>query len=545
MFIYNNKLLSKHVKTIQAFNSHEFINAFDEINKYKKNYLLFGYIRYEAKDIFCGKNISNNLPFLYFKVFKDIKNFSLGSNIKYELDISSSISFDDYIEDIKKIKTEIFNGNTYEVNYTFDFNVKFKGSAFGLYNYLLQKQNTLYTSFIKNQYDTLLSFSPELFFSIEGNHIITKPMKGTIKRGKNKKEDEKNIEFLRTDIKNRSENIMIVDLLRNDLGKIAKAGTVKVTNLFNVETHKTLHQMTSQIEADLKENIYLFDVLKALFPCGSVTGAPKISTMNIIDKLEEGKRNIYCGAIGFITSKKCIFSVPIRILQKSIYNKNFIYRVGSAIVWDSNIQDEWMEAKTKTKFLNDEFQIVETMRIENKKILFMDRHISRMSDSAKHYRFSFDKKSIKIKTDTDKIVRILLRKTGEITIEYRNFTESKTNKVRISPVVTNSNSEFLYHKTTYRPYYDTDYNKYYDELFFNQKGELAEGSRTNILLEINNKLYTPALKSGLLNGILRQKLLEEGKCIEKTLKKKDLCEAESIYCINSVRGIKKVDMAWF
>jgi para-aminobenzoate synthetase/4-amino-4-deoxychorismate lyase len=480
MLVYDNKLFSNPVKIIQAFNDVEFINAFCEIEKYKKNHFLLGYIKYESKDIFYGKKKVSALPLLYFEAFKKFKDFNPHINTQYTLNVYPSISFDDYLADIKTIKTEIAEGNTYEVNYTFDFNVEFNGDEFELYKYLLQKQNTPYTAFIKNKFDTLLSFSPELFFTVENNHIITKPMKGTIKRGANEKEDKENIKFLKSDIKNLSENIMIVDLLRNDLGKIAKIGTVKATNLFNIETHPTLHQMTSQIEADLKENTSLLDILKALFPSGSITVAPKISTMNIIDRIEKGKRNIYCGAIGFITPKKYIFSVPIRILQKSIDDKNFKYRAGSAITWDSNIQDEWMEAITKAKFLNTNFQIIETMRIKNKKVLFIDQHLTRMHNSAKNYGFSFDKNSVKVNTNNDGIVRILLDKTGKINIEYKKIKGDKTNKIRISSIVVNSNSEFLYHKTTYRPYYNTNYDEYYDEIFFNEKDELTEGSRTNI-----------------------------------------------------------------
>ena len=182
-------------------------------------------------------------------------------------------------------------------------------------------------------------------------------MKGTVKRTENIEED---IKFLQNDEKNRAENVMIVDLLRNDLGRIAKTGSVKVSKLFEVETHKTLHQMTSQIEADLKDSVKLYDIFKAIFPCGSITGAPKISTMRIIDKVEKGSRGIYCGAIGVISPDETTFSVPIRILQKQ--SGNFKYRVGGAIVWDSDIQDEWEETLTKTKFLNENFQLVETIK---------------------------------------------------------------------------------------------------------------------------------------------------------------------------------------
>jgi len=542
MPIYNNFLFSNPIAKIYAFTNTEFIDALKKIEKYKQNYYLLGYIRYEAKDIFFGKNINSKLPLLYFEIFKDYKLFDREIKNIFELKPLPTITFDEYLRNIKKIKDEIKAGNTYEVNYTFDFNVEFDENEFELYQYLLQKQSTSYAAFIKNKFDTLLSFSPELFFTVKNNHIITKPMKGTIKRGKNEDEDVTNINFLKNDIKNRAENIMIVDLLRNDLGKIAKPGSIKATGLFDIETHPTLHQMTSQIEADLKDNISLFDMFEALFPCGSVTGAPKISTMNIINAIEKGNRGIYCGAIGFITPEIYEFSVPIRILQKSIFDKNFRYRVGGAITWDSIAQDEWLEVKTKAKFLNSDFKIIETVKIENNKVLFLEEHLERMGNSAKHFRFAFDKEKIKINTTSDGIARLLLNKIGKISIEYKKVQETKINKIKISSIKVDNSEEFLYHKTTYRPYYNANYNKYYDEIFFNKKGELTEGTRTNILLAINNDLFTPPIKCGLLNGILRQHLLGMGKCKEKILKKDDLIKAESIYCINSVRGIQKVEL---
>ncbi|MDR3156599.1 MAG: aminodeoxychorismate synthase component I [Lactobacillales bacterium] len=543
MFIYNKFLFSNPIAKIYAFNNIEFIDALKKIEKYRKNYYLLGYIRYEVKNIFLNKNINSKLPLLYFVIFKDYKLFKPEIKNTFALKILPTITFDEYSKNIKKIKYEISEGNTYEVNYTFDFDIEFDGDEFALYQYLLQKQNTPYTTFIENKFDTLLSFSPELFFSIENNHIITKPMKGTIKRGKNKIEDAKNIDFLKKDIKNRAENIMIVDLLRNDLGRIAKPGSIKTTRLFDIETHPTLHQMTSQIEADLENDISLFKIFEALFPCGSITGAPKISTMNIIDTIEKGTRNIYCGAIGFITPKRYEFSVPIRILQKSIFDKSFKYRAGGAIVQDSTAQNEWLEVKTKTKFLNSDFKIIETMKIENGEVLFLEEHLKRMKNSAKHFKFIFDKEKIKIDTTNDIIVRILLDAKGNVSIEYRSIENMSTNKVRVSPITVDNCEEFLYHKTTYRPYYDVNYDKYYDELFFNGRGDLTEGSRTNILLAIDNHLYTPPVECGLLNGILRQHLLNSGQCKEKILRKDDLNKAGHIYCINSVRGIKKVELA--
>lgn len=538
MIIFGEKQFTNPIKIITAFNFDELKTAFAKIEELKNQYYIVGYLRYNA---FSGQ--SSNFPLLYFEVFNSYNIYKTKNTKKLLLNPTPCVNFCEYSNAIKKIKEEIAKGNTYEVNYTYDFDVPFDGDELDLFNFLLSKQKTPYNFYIKNQYDTVLSFSPELFFELKNNHILTKPMKGTIHRGKDKKEDKNLIEFLKNDIKNRAENVMIVDLLRNDLGRIAKVGTVNVSKLFEIETHKTLHQMTSQIEADLKENTTFFDIFKAIFPCGSITGAPKISTMKVISDVEKGERNIYCGAIGMISPKETIFSVPIRILQKTNEQNNFKYRVGGAIVWDSNAQDEWEETLTKTKFLNDEFQIIETVKIENNSILFEKEHFERMQKTAEHFGFKFKTPEI-VKTDNG-MLRILLNRDGEIKTELKRITPAKTSKIAISPIIQNSKNEFLYYKTTYRPWYYDSFQRIknceiYDEIFFNEKGELTEGARSNIVLQLNGNLYTPPVQCGLLNGVFRQELLKNNKCTEKILYKKDLEKAEKIFCVNSVRGMVEV-----
>lgn len=558
MIVFGDKLFTNSVKVIKAFNTSELISAFEQIEQLKNEFFLVGYLRYEAFN--CD---NSDLPLLYFEVFKDYKEYKC-KNLPFSPKIVTKplVSFTEYSNAIRQIKDEIANGNTYEVNYTYDFEVEYDGEEFELFEYLLQKQKTPYNFYMKNDYGTVLSFSPELFFTLKDNHIVTKPMKGTVKRGQSRAEDEKLIEFLKNDEKNRAENVMIVDLLRNDLGRIAKTGSVKVSKLFEIETHKTLHQMTSQIEADLKDNVKLYDIFKAIFPCGSITGAPKISTMRIIDKVEKGSRGIYCGAIGVISPSETIFSVPIRILQKHnsfpsptgeglrVGANTFTYRVGGAIVWDSDIQDEWEETLTKTKFLNENFQLVETIKVENGKMLFADEHFERMKKSADYFGFKFEKQNISpllgrgIKGEGSFIFRILLDKDETITTEYKPLTLSKTNKIRISPITINSQNEFMYHKTTYRPWFYDSYQKIsageiYDEIFFNEKGELTEGARSNIILQIGGKLYTPPVFCGLLDGIYKRQMKD---VTEKILYKSDLLNAEKIFCVNSVRGMVEVHL---
>ncbi|MDR3115973.1 MAG: aminodeoxychorismate synthase component I [Treponema sp.] len=550
MPIYADKRFEHPLKTLTAFNNQGLLAAFEAIDAYKDRYFLLGYIRYEAKDVFAGIPVEQDLPLLYFEVFDHFEPYTPGKAGPVALELKPALSFEEYAAALKEIREEIAQGNTYEVNYTYDFHVlpHRQRDPVALYEYLLTQQQTPYNCFIQNDYDTVLSFSPELFFELSYGsdnpcgHLRTQPMKGTIRRGKTPEEDARLREFLQNDGKNRAENVMIVDLLRNDLGRIAQTGSVKVSRLFTIETHPTLHQMTSQIEADLKEGTSLYAVFKALFPCGSITGAPKISTMSIIDRVEQGKRNIYCGAIGFIRPGRMTFSVPIRILQGSAHETGFIYRVGGAIVWDSVTQDEWQETLTKTKFLSAGFLLIETMKVEQGRILFKEEHRERLRKSARYFGFALDESIWAIQPEQDGILRLAVDRQGQSTWEYKALLPASSTRVRISPVPMDSTEVFLYHKTSYRPYFQVNYEVFYDELFCNERGELTEGSRTNMVLEIQGRRYTPPVSCGLLNGLYRQGMLDRGECSEKILYPADLFRAEHIYCVNSVRGLQEVTL---
>lgn len=549
MQVYSDKCFEKPIEIIEVFKSSDFKTAIERLELLSKKYYCLGYIRYEAKDVFLGKDFSSQFPLLYFEIFDKYTDYKQEDIAFLPVDCTQTVDFETYSNALKNIKREIAQGNTYEVNYTYDFCVKTPSSPRKLYDYLLKKQKTPYNAFIQNKYETLLSFSPELFFELTDRHVVTKPMKGTIARGVTEKEDFANIKFLKNDIKNRAENVMIVDLLRNDLSKIAKTGTVKVSELFGIETHKTLHQMTSTVEADLAQGVTLYDIFNAIFPCGSITGAPKISTMNIIDKEEIGKRDIYCGAIGFLSPQESVFSVPIRILQKTTNEASYRYRAGGAIVWDSDITDEWEETLTKAKFLtNTDFQLVETLLFENGELLYAKEHFDRMEASAKKLGFVFNENIRAFIPEIYKkagMVRVLLSKNGEFEVQYKDLKTFGTNKIVISDTVVNPREILLFYKTTYRPWFDKAMKKIaageiYDEIFLNEKGEVTEGARSNIIVEKDGKWYTPPVTCGLLNGVLRQKYVNENRCEEKVLYKEDLLTADKIYCINSVRGVKEV-----
>ncbi len=556
MQIFYNKLFSNPIKKIMAFDKNSFDLAFDLIDYYSKNnFYLLGYIKYEAYNYFLDMNINykSKLPLLYFEVFKDYKKYEISKDLKNDDNIQI-VTFENidkykYLQNIEKIKNYISCGITYEVNYTYPSTVCTNcRDDFTLYNFIQKNQKTPYNAFIKNEYETILSFSPELFFKIKNNKIITKPMKGTIKRGKTRNEDLLNINFLKKDIKNIAENVMIVDLLRNDLSKIAKTGTVKVDKLFEVETHPTLHQMTSTISALIDYDVKLYDIFKNLFPCGSISGAPKVSTVKVIKNIENYKRGVYCGAIGIIEPDQILFQVPIRTLYKEARQKNYKVYTGSAIVWDSNPVCEWEETLLKKKFLNTNFKIIETMKVKNKQIFLKHFHLIRLKKTAKKFGF-------KIKGNLNNLIpkynscimRILLSKNGKLEIEYKKLEKLKTNKIKISKNKVNNKNIFLYHKTTNRMWYEMtsrkiSNNELFDEIYTNMKNQITEGTRSNIVIKKDNFYYTPFLKSGLLNGCYRKFLFKQTKVIEKDLYIKDLIEADEIFCINSVRKMTKVEL---
>ena len=548
MQIYHDKCFLEPIDRIIAFSNQDFKKAFDRIEEYKnKGFYLLGYVRYDAKNVFLDKSISSDLPLIYFEVYEDYTNYEPYIPQK---DISiyseAELTYEQYKDAIIKIKEHISKGNTYEVNYTYPYKVYTNADSLTLYNYLLQKQTTEYNTYIANEWEELLSFSPELFFKLDGNKILTKPMKGTVARGITDEEDEKNYHFLKNDIKNQAENVMIVDLLRNDLSKIAQTGTVKVDKLFEIEKHPTVYQMTSEISAELEEGTTLFDIFNAIFPCGSITGAPKISTMDIIEELEYFQRGIYCGAVGFISKEECIFSVPIRILQKNRLNDKKYYRyfVGGAVIWDSNIDEEWEETVTKKKILDTDinFNLIETVLIQNNEVKLYNYHKKRLEKSAQELGFEISPEDFKFNTENDCIARYIRSKHGFSKVEYRKVNEIKTNKIKIANEVLRSDNKLLYYKTTFRPWYEYILDDYFDIIFVNERKELTEGTRSNIVLEINGELYTPPCQCGLLNGVYRQYMIEHHNLKEKILYISDLEKADKIYCINSVRGMVEVQL---
>jgi para-aminobenzoate synthetase/4-amino-4-deoxychorismate lyase len=461
-----------------------------------------------------------------------------------------------YKKAVARILDYIAAGDVYQINFTYPLIGETALDPVRLYRHLRESQRVPYGALIHDgKGNWILSFSPELFFRIDENIITAKPMKGTARRLPLLADDRQAAAELQADTKNRAENLMIVDLLRNDISKIAKLGSVAVPSLYDIETYTTVHQLTSTVTAQLTKNTHATDVLAALFPCGSVTGAPKIRAMEIIRALEPGPRGVYCGALGWIGPEgDAMFNVPIRTLALS-ENKT-IFGLGSGIVADSNPADEWQECQLKGQFIRramPPFDLFETLLWQPAYGWWeLDAHLDRLSDSADYWGFPVNRQ--KWQEDLSQVaasfkmpmrVRLLLGRSGAISIQSALLIASPDQPVKlaISPSRMRSDNPFLYHKTTHRAFYDDERQRLAREtgclecLFLNERDEVTEGSFTTLFIRKNGKLLTPTQSCGLLPGILRQKLIDEEGCTETILTLDDIKSADTLLIGNSVRGL--------
>ena len=465
-----------------------------------------------------------------------------------------------FFKDINQIKQYIAAGDTYQVNYTVKGKFNFSGSYSSFFKNLLFNQSARYSTFINNETGYIISLSPELFFRRKNKKIISKPMKGTLSRGKDIKSDTFRAFELESSEKNRAENVMIVDLVRNDLGRICKYGSVKVDNLFEIEKYESLFQMVSTIGGKLNDNINLENIFKNIFPCGSVTGAPKIRTMEIIKELENEERGIYTGAIGILAKKSSVFNVAIRTIKIDNESGRGEMGLGSGIVWDSESENEYNETLLKSEFLSSPvkpFQLIETLRIEKGSVFLFEEHIERLKKSAHYFIFNFNEKELRdslLKIVKEKYskrkyrLRLTLNKWGKFNFEFALIKPlSDFIKVVVSDKKVSSENRFQYFKTTNRKLYNTEYstccaNGFFDVIFFNEKEELAEGSITNIFIRKDNTWLTPAISSGILAGIYRNYFISGRNDVkETTLSLNDLLNADEVKLVNSIRGEIKVN----
>lgn len=516
-----------------------------------------GFVSYEAAPAFDPSLRvipSRGLPLLWFGLYDGQTSLTGLTGLNgLTGQWMPNIGRDEYNAAIGKIKEYISQGKTYQVNYTMRLISDAEPDPWTLFLHLAQSQNK-YAAFVDIGDWAICSASHELFFELDGDIITGRPMKGTVKRGRTIAEDKLNSDWLRASEKNRAENVMIVDMIRNDLGHIAEVGSVHVPELFTLEKYPTLFQMTSTVKATTKASVTR--IFSALFPCASITGAPKVSTMRIIEELETSPRKIYTGSIGYIApNRKARFNVAIRTALVDKANRKAEYGVGGGIVWDSTSADEYGEALLKARVLTDppqkEFSLFETLLWTPEEGYFLlDRHIARMLDSAEYFGFPFSedgmRKALNRMIETahrPQRVKILLDSQGNFSGEVRDFQPvDKVFNICLTNQPVDSNDRFLFHKTTNRDVYEQAMIEGYDDvLLFNENDELTEFTIGNLVVNIDGELLTPPIECGLLAGTFRAELLASGEIKERVISVSDLGKCEAVFLVNSLRKWVKVD----
>ncbi len=524
--------------------------------KQKKLYAA-GFVTYEAAPAFDEAFIvysKGELPLVCFGLYSQPEKIvpSVIENSEYTLNNwLFSVSKEEYNRAIERIKDHIADGNTYQVNYTMRLKSAFSGDPYQLFLDLIEGQQSEYTAFVDTNSHAICSISPELFFKLENSLLTTKPMKGTAPRGTTLKEDKEMAGWLFSSEKNRAENVMIVDMLRNDMGQIAELGSVKVKSYFDIEKYPYVFQMTSTVESTTNESF--FNIMKSLFPCGSITGAPKVQTMKIINDLESTPRGIYTGTIGFLSpDNRAQFNVAIRTITINKSSQKAEYGVGGGIIWDSSAEEEYRECQTKSGILHQKqrrFELIESILWQPKEGYYLlNNHLQRLMNSAEYFGFQIDLNEIQnalsaLEKDLlfeDSKVRLIVDKFGEAKVEAGSLLGPKTSglKVGLAKDPINSRDPFLYHKTTNRDLYENTLKenpKCDDVILWNEKGEITESCRSNVVIVRNDKMITPEIKCGLLGGTYRKHLLEAGKIVEEIVLIEDLKKTDKIFLINSVR----------
>ncbi|MBV9061550.1 MAG: aminodeoxychorismate synthase component I [Alphaproteobacteria bacterium] len=501
------------------------------------------------------------IPLLWFGVFgppeevADPDTFfreqSLGR--AYAGPLVHELSAADYAARFGRVHAFIEAGDIYQANLSFRSRFHFVGDPLSLYTRLRTEARAPHCAYVDDGNQQILSCSPESFFSISSDgRVRAKPMKGTAARGARPVADAAARAHLQSSEKERAENLMIVDLLRNDLGRIAEIGSVAVDELFGIETYPTVHQMVSTVTARRKSGMAPQDIVRALFPCGSVTGAPKIRAMEIIAELEASARGVYCGAIGyFAPDGSASFNVAIRTM--TIDGNRGELGIGSAVVFDSFPRTEYEECLLKGRYYEaarEPLALIETLRWSlSEGFSRLRRHLARMAASAEVFGITFRHEAAVealsqavAHTEVPSRVRLVLSDRGEFQCRVTSLEAAVDGWRYIpSPHRVLSTDLLLRHKTSQRELYDAELSRVMavgceEVLFLNERGEVTEGSRSNLFVEVEGMLATPPLSCGLLNGCLRQELIDTGLCRERTLYPSDL-DRHPVFFGNSLRGL--------
>lgn len=522
-----------------------------------------GFIGYEASaglDAALKTHSPSGLPCLWFGIFdryQEVDPPVANDEDRFSLDEwVPSISWEQYNRAIEKIKHYIREGDTYQVNYTFRLRSKFEGDPFRFFARLYHAQQSRYAAYLDLGRYKICSVSPEIFVSLNGGTILSKPMKGTLLRGFTNAQDLKNADWLYTSEKNRAENVMIVDMIRNDIGRVAQKGTVRVPRLFEIEKYPTVHQMTSTVTADTLAPVS--EILQTMFPCASITGAPKVKTMEIIKELEPDPRGVYTGSIGYIApGRKLQFNVAIRTVVLDLRLGSAEYGVGGGITWGSESLLEYAECAAKARVLTHarpEFELLESLLWDpGAGYYLLDEHLSRLRDSCEYFDFavSFPEVRRELESIQDGFqgqrhkIRLLLARDGRISLEASPAGGVTGWRVGISRLPINTNTPFVYHKTTHRAAYARllDNKGDFNDLFlWNEEGFITETGIANVVVNKGDgRLVTPPVNCGLLAGVKRNHLLKGNIIYEETVTPDELKTAKAVFLINSVRGWMRLE----
>ncbi len=516
-----------------------------------------GFVCYEAAPAFDpALRVRSPLrgPLAWFGVFGEVVGTSLREQGEARLSgLAPDASRARYARSVEAVRAALGRGEAYQVNLSLRIRGRFEGDPAALYRYLHSAQGGCRSAFFRLGQRAIVSASPELFFERRGDLLTVRPMKGTARRGRFAEEDERIAAELAASEKERAENVMITDLMRNDVGRIACVGSVKVTELCAVERYRTLHQMTSTVEARLRPGTALEDVFAALFPCGSVTGAPKPSAMAIIAAEERTPRGPYCGAAGVVApGGDAAFNVAIRTLDLDLETGEATYGTGGGITWLSSPDAEWEEAIAKVKVLEEPqpaFELLETMRLEGGACALLTRHLARLEASAGHLGFCFDPPAIRAAFEREAAalaggahrLRLALDRSGRVRFDASALPAVTPGPlpVALAQAPVSRHDPLLFHKTTRRAVYEARRSERpdaFDVVLQNEEGLLTELTIGNLVAEIGGERLTPPREAGLLAGVFRAELLARGEIREAPLRVEHLRGARRLWLVNALRG---------
>lgn len=556
-----------HLRSLLATSADDVTRVLEEAEREATaGYWVVGYVAYEAAVAFddAFRVVSEpGQPLARFEVFGQrvtLDSLDNASAPQHRIrGLTRTAGTMPYPQAVDAIRARIAVGDVYQVNHTDRIVGELDGDPFDLYVSMALAQRGAYNAYLYFGDQIVVSASPELFLRWDGDTLSAKPMKGTVVRGRRQRDDALRREDLVTDPKQQAENVMIVDLLRNDLSRVAQLGSVRVPRLFEAERYETIWQLTSTVEATTKPGTSLVDVFAATFPCGSITGAPKASAMSIIAGLEGRSRGVYCGAIGVLAppgyGPRATFSVAIRTAVIDPASRHLTYGVGGGITWSSDPVAEDAEVEAKSRVLSERrppMQLLETMYLDASGVRNKSLHLQRLLDSAGWFGFLADEQRIvqalnELGTPAEpQRVRLLLDRLGNPTVEsYDLGAAPEEVTVVVDHKVVRSDDVFCLHKTTNRSVYESARLRHPgvdDVILVNERGEVVETTIANLLYRLGDQWFTPPLSSGGLDGIGRAVEIASGRVAERVLFATELSSCDELAVVSSLRGVRRANV---